>query len=207
MTVDALTTKMLDCQSLQTAHSQAHSNRSAGVSFGRLTERCRTPSCWRSARISSCNAARLRKEAKTAAQRANNRCLKGNRRGNGNSQFINQIGICENHRPAVCCRAASRRATLESSDLRNEMTGMQLIRFLVAATLLGLPAMAQTASLKGQVTDESGAVVPGATVTLNGPSGFSKAAVSGNDGSYSFAGLPLGAFTIRASAPRLALRQ
>ena len=39
MTVDALTTKMLDCQSFQTAHSQAHSNRSAGVSFGRLTER------------------------------------------------------------------------------------------------------------------------------------------------------------------------
>jgi hypothetical protein len=30
--------------SFQTAHSQAHSNRSVGVSFGRLTERCRTPS-------------------------------------------------------------------------------------------------------------------------------------------------------------------
>jgi hypothetical protein len=33
----------LDCQSFQTAHSQAHNNRSAGVSLGRLTERCRTP--------------------------------------------------------------------------------------------------------------------------------------------------------------------
>src|SRR5215831_4700552 len=77
MTVDALTTKMLDCQSFQTAHSQAHKNRSAGVSFGRLTERCRTPSWWRRARISSCSAARLRKEAKTAAQRADNRYLKG----------------------------------------------------------------------------------------------------------------------------------
>src|SRR5215831_5540428 len=96
-TVDALTTKMLDCQSFQTAHSQAHKNRSAGVSFGRLTERCRTPSWWRRARISSCSAARLRKEAKTVAQRADNRYLKGNRGENGNSQFINQIGICENH--------------------------------------------------------------------------------------------------------------
>src|SRR5215472_13083748 len=47
-------------------------------------------------RISSCNAARLRKEVKMAAQTADNRCLKGNRRGNGNSQFINRIGICEN---------------------------------------------------------------------------------------------------------------
>src|SRR6516225_5775967 len=44
MTVEALTMKTLDCQSFQTALSQAHSNRSAGVGFGRLTERCRTPS-------------------------------------------------------------------------------------------------------------------------------------------------------------------
>src|SRR5215472_6796191 len=101
MTVDALTTKMLDCQSFQTAHSQAHKNRSAGVSFGRLTERCRTPSWWRRARISSCSAARLRKDAKTAAQKADNRYLKGNRGGNGNSQFINQVGICENHRSVL----------------------------------------------------------------------------------------------------------
>ena len=37
MTVDALTTKMLDCQSYQTAHSRAQNNRSAGVSLGRFT--------------------------------------------------------------------------------------------------------------------------------------------------------------------------
>jgi hypothetical protein len=36
MTVAALTIKTLDCQSFQTAHSQAQSNRSAGVSFGSL---------------------------------------------------------------------------------------------------------------------------------------------------------------------------
>jgi hypothetical protein len=41
MTVAALTIKTLDCELFQTAHSQAQSNRSAGVSFGRLTERCR----------------------------------------------------------------------------------------------------------------------------------------------------------------------
>jgi hypothetical protein len=44
MTVEALTIKTLDCQSFQTAHNQAQSNRSLEVSFGRLTERCRTPS-------------------------------------------------------------------------------------------------------------------------------------------------------------------
>jgi hypothetical protein len=39
----------------------------------------------------------LRKEAKNAARRADSRCWEGNRRVNGNSQFINQIGVCENH--------------------------------------------------------------------------------------------------------------
>ena len=44
------------------------------------------------------SAARLRKEAKTAAERADNRCPAGNRKGNGNSQFTNQIGVSENHK-------------------------------------------------------------------------------------------------------------
>lgn len=41
------------------------------------------------------------------------------------------------------------------------MTTMKSIRLLIAASLLALPAIVQTVSLKGQVTDESGAVVPG----------------------------------------------
>ena len=84
---------------------------------------------------------------------------------------------------------------------------MQFIRALLAAILLALPALAQTVTLKGQVSDESGGVVPGATVTLQGPRGFSKTTVSGNDGSYSFAGLPLGSYTVSASAPGLVLSQ
>jgi len=45
------------------------------------------------------------------------------------------------------------------------------------------------------------------SVTLNGPAGLSKASASGNDGSYSFADLPPGSYTVRASAPGLTLRQ
>jgi hypothetical protein len=84
---------------------------------------------------------------------------------------------------------------------------MKIIRLLLAAALLALPALAQTVRLRGQVTDESGAIVPGATVTASGPGGLTKAAVSGNDGSYNFSELPPGAYTVRASAPGLALRQ
>src|SRR5216683_2470104 len=63
---------------------------------------------------------------------------------------------------------------------------------------------AQTASLRGTVTDETGAVVPQAKVTLNGPDGLAKTATSMDDGTYSFAGLPPGNYTVQASAPDLA---
>ena len=86
------------------------------------------------------------------------------------------------------------------------MTPKKLLRFPLAALLVA-SAMAQTLNLKGQVTDESGALVPGATVSLQGPGGLSKVTVSGSDGSYSFAGLPPGGYTLRASAPGLALSQ
>src|SRR5258708_3951664 len=84
---------------------------------------------------------------------------------------------------------------------------MKLICCLLAIILLTLPAFAQTATLRGQVTDESGAIVPAATVTITGPGGLSKTAVAGNDGSYSFADLPPGANTVHTTAPGLALRQ
>src|SRR5215472_5451577 len=83
---------------------------------------------------------------------------------------------------------------------------MKLMRILFAAVLLGLPVWAQTVNLKGRVTDQSGAVVPGAAVNLSGPGG-AKTAVSGADGSYSLAGLQPGNYTVKASAPGLALLQ
>jgi len=66
---------------------------------------------------------------------------------------------------------------------------------------------AQTASLRGQITDESGAVIPSAKVTLNGPSRLVKTATTLVDGSYSFVGLVPGEYTVQASAPELGLPQ
>jgi hypothetical protein len=66
---------------------------------------------------------------------------------------------------------------------------------------------AQTGTLTGKVTDESGAVVPKATVVLAGPAGPVKTATSGDNGSYSFAGLTPGEYSIQASAPDLAMAQ
>ena len=52
-TVSGSTMTKADRQSLQASQSHAQSSRSAGVSFGRFTERCRTPIWWRNARISN----------------------------------------------------------------------------------------------------------------------------------------------------------
>ena len=76
-----------------------------------------------------------------------------------------------------------------------------LICFIAACAL---PGSAQTATLRGQVNDETGAIIPGAKVSLTGPSGLRRTATADNSGSYSFAGLPAGDYSVLASAPELA---
>ena len=69
--------------------------------------------------------------------------------------------------------------------------------------LLSSVAFGQSAALSGVVTDESGAIVPGATITLTNAAGVSNAVVGGNDGLYSFMGIAAGEYTAEASAPQL----
>ena len=62
---------------------------------------------------------------------------------------------------------------------------------------------AQTVSLRGQVADQNGAIVVGARVTVHGPT--DKTTTTDGTGSYLFANLPAGDYTIEASAPSLVL--
>lgn len=64
---------------------------------------------------------------------------------------------------------------------------------------------AQTTSLRGQVTDQNGAIVVGAKVTVHGPDGQTKTTTTDNGGSFFFASLPPGDYTIEAAAPSLTL--
>src|ERR1700720_569395 len=84
-------------------------------------------------------------------------------------------------------------------------TPMKLIFGLLVLLVASSPASAQTGSLRGQVTDQSGAVVPAAKVTLNGPGGLVKTARADDSGWYSFSSLPPGDYVVQASAPSLAL--
>src|SRR5664280_3453729 len=77
--------------------------------------------------------------------------------------------------------------------------------FLLAATLFASRAMAQpgTGTLRGTMTDNSGAVIPAAKVTLTGR-GVTKTAQTQADGSYVFQGLAPGQYTVKAVLPGFA---
>ena len=82
---------------------------------------------------------------------------------------------------------------------------------LIAILLLLTSSLAMHAQqlgiLHGTVMDESGALVPGAKVTVSNPAGPVKSATSGNDGGYSIAGLAPGKYTVQVTFPGLALAQ
>lgn len=60
-----------------------------------------------------------------------------------------------------------------------------------------------SSALTGAVTDPSGAFIPGATVTLTGPSG-TKTATSNERGTYSFTGLAPGPYKLKVTAQNFA---
>src|SRR5690242_11222880 len=64
---------------------------------------------------------------------------------------------------------------------------------------------AAAGTLRGQVTDESAAVIPGATVTLTNFAGVTKTLKTGPDGTFSAPGLPPGRYTVRAFAAGMTL--
>lgn len=82
-------------------------------------------------------------------------------------------------------------------------TGTVLLLLLAMAS--AARSQAQTATLKGRITDDTGASIPGATVMVTGAGGFQKMTTTDQTGAYSIAGLAPGSYTVRASAPGFAL--
>ena len=71
-----------------------------------------------------------------------------------------------------------------------------LVLLLIPAALL---AQTGSAALGGRVADESGAALPGVTVTAtHNATGFNRSVVTGSDGSYRFQSLPVGTYTVTA---------
>src|SRR5436190_9029091 len=81
---------------------------------------------------------------------------------------------------------------------------MKLLFRLIVSLFFSRVLFAQTATLRGIVTDESGAIVPGAKITLTANAGIANTALAGDDGSYSFTGIAPGDYVAEGSAPDLA---
>ncbi len=65
-------------------------------------------------------------------------------------------------------------------------------------------AQTATGTLRGQVTDQLGAVVRGATVTAIDATGNERAATTNDDGNYTIAGVTPGVYLVRVNAPGFA---
>jgi Carboxypeptidase regulatory-like domain/TonB dependent receptor len=70
----------------------------------------------------------------------------------------------------------------------------------IALSALIAPAQQTRGTLRGVISDELGAAIVGATVTLRDVSGQEKAAVTNGDGAYSFNAVGPGKYTVRATA-------
>src|SRR5437773_5682347 len=84
---------------------------------------------------------------------------------------------------------------------------MKHICWLTLILFVSSSALAQTGALRGVVSDQNGAVIAGAKVVVNGPSGLVRTTTSDKTGSYSFTGLPPGDYEVRATAPNLELAE
>src|SRR5687767_14401511 len=73
-----------------------------------------------------------------------------------------------------------------------------IICVIASEASISVFAQASTGTILGVVSDSSGAVIPGVTITIqNVATGFRRAAISGEDGSYRAPALPVGNYTVR----------
>jgi hypothetical protein len=73
---------------------------------------------------------------------------------------------------------------------------------LAALFSVGAWSQTQLATVSGTITDPTGAVVPGVSVTIVSPgTGLKRSALTDAAGEYRFAGLPTGSYSLRLEIP------
>src|SRR5712664_4152154 len=83
--------------------------------------------------------------------------------------------------------------------LRRALPAVILVGGLMISTL-NIVAQQSTGSLRGQVMDQLGALIVGASVTLTDANGVSKTATTNNEGNFVMANLAAGRYIVRCSA-------
>jgi Carboxypeptidase regulatory-like domain len=84
-----------------------------------------------------------------------------------------------------------------------KFTTILMAMLVIVTCQLVIQAQITTGSISGTVTDQTGAVVPGANVTVKGEAGQVYTAVTKGDGAYSIPGVPAGTptYTVTITAP------
>src|SRR5580698_1010762 len=102
-----------------------------------------------------------------------------------------------------------RRAQVTSNDIgappgANRASYRPYMLAAVLAALFSISAWAQTqlATVSGTITDPSGAVVPGVSITISSQgTGLKRSALTDTAGGYRFAGLTTGTYSLRIEKP------
>src|SRR5438874_6104823 len=89
-----------------------------------------------------------------------------------------------------------------SKPRKNAKPQMRTLGHIIVLILLALSAFAQApnATLTGKVTDQTGAVIPQATVTVTGPGGKHASATTDQLGAYQIQSLPASSYSVSAAA-------
>src|SRR5678815_5200018 len=84
-----------------------------------------------------------------------------------------------------------------------KFTTILMATLVLVTCQIVIQAQSTTGSISGTVTDQTGAVVPGANVTVKGESGQQYTAVTKGDGVYTVPGVPAGTpkYTVTITAP------
>ena len=89
--------------------------------------------------------------------------------------------------------------------VRGTLLGCMVCAFVIAAAPAALAQSVTAGSIRGKVTDETGAALPGVTVTVTGPGAAvaGRTSVTDGDGEYRFTDLPVGDYKLTLRAGRL----
>ena len=90
------------------------------------------------------------------------------------------------------------------NSLRNLPVKLSCISLIVMLSASLVAAQQARGSLRGLITDELGAAIVGASVTITDASGVQKKTTTNGEGVYTFAGLAPGKYTLQAAAPGFA---
>ena len=93
------------------------------------------------------------------------------------------------------------------NSLRNLPRKLCCISLIVLLSAALVAAQQARGSLRGLITDELGAAIVGANVTLTDASGVQKKTTTNGEGVYTFAGLAPGKYTLQAAAPGFAISE